>query len=292
MIDRMQFPTQTPLYYATNRDRYERQKLIKDIEAYTERKLIVYVANLNHPSSSITRDDILPFTDLCHDIQLNEPIDFMLHSPGGNPDAAEQLVNILLSRSKDIRVIIPQTAKSAATMIALVADVILMSDSSELGPIDPQITFNTPQGLQRRPAMALLKGLEDIQKEVVNNNGLNPVYFPILQGIDPALIHFCKQAEKHALSLATKWLLRSMCKGDPVRAESIAKQLLNIEQYPSHGQVINWEEAKRIGLKVEYLPLDDKTWEGFWRLFCYYDVQLKAKKRVKIFESSRVSVEM
>lgn len=287
----MDFPTQTPLFYATNRARYERQGLIRQIEEITGRTLIIYVANLNHPQSMITRNDIVPFNEICHDIQKDEKIDLFLHSPGGDPDAAEIIVNKLLSISDDIRVIVPQASKSAATMISLVANEILMSDSSELGPIDPQIGVPTQQGIQFRPAKALLHGLETIKDEVAkNNNFLNPAYYPILQGIDAALIDFCEKAVKHSKTLAQKWLERSMCKGDSDKAKSIAEQLVDIEKYPSHGGVINWEEAKNLGLNVQYLRSNDHLWEAIWRLFCLYDVDIKENKLVKIFEGARASV--
>lgn len=289
----MEFPQQTPLFHATNRERYERQSLIKQIEDLTGRHLIVYVANFNHPMNMIRRDDVVPFSEICFDIPTNSKIDLMLHSPGGDPNAAEQIVNILLSKSSDIRVIVPLSAKSAATMISLVADEILMSDSSELGPIDPQIPMSTSQGIIYRPAKALLQGLEVIKNEVSNNgNVLNPAYYPVLQGIDPALIYFCEMTLKHSKNLAQKWLQRSMCKGDPEKAQFISEQLVDVDKYPSHGAVINWMEAQNLGLNVKYLPPRDEFWEAIWRLFCKYDVDIKNNKLVKVFEGRRASASL
>ena len=41
---------------------------------------------------------------------------------------------------------VPRMAKSAATMICLGANEIIMSSTSELGPIDPQILIRDEQG--------------------------------------------------------------------------------------------------------------------------------------------------
>jgi hypothetical protein len=285
------FPAQSPLYYANNRDRYERQNMIKTIEEMTNRRLIVYVSNFNHPNSGITHDDIAPFAEVCFDIQSGEKIDLLIHSPGGDPNAAEQLVNQLLARSEDIRVIVPLSAKSAATMICLVADTILMSDSSELGPIDPQIPVMTPQGYVYRPAKGLLNGLEKIKQEVIDaGNNLNPAYYPILQGIDAALIDHCEKSIAHSKNLARKWLQRSMYKHNEGAASLIAEQLVDIEKYPNHGAVINWQEARSIGLEVTYYPPSAPLWEAVWRLFCMYDVDLKSKQLVKFFEGRKLSV--
>jgi hypothetical protein len=289
-LEDVTFPPQTPLFYANNRDRYERQNLIKTVEQMTGRRLIVYVANFNHPNNSITRNDISPFSEVCYDIPQGSDVDLLIQSPGGDPNAAEQMVNLLLAKSNSLRVIVPQSAKSAATMISLVADEIVMGDVSELGPIDPQIPIMTQQGLVYRPAKALLNGLEAIVQDVANNgNQLNPAYFPILQGIDAALIDHCNKSIDHTRRLAQKWLMRSMCEHDH-EASGIAEQLTDIDKYPNHGAVIDWKEASDLGLKVTYLNQDDQQWQAFWRLFCMYDVDLRNKEIVKIFETNKVSV--
>lgn len=287
----MPFPSQTPLFYASNRTRYERQSLIKEIEQHTGRRFVAYIANFNHPQSMILGDDVVPFSELFHDIQPGSPVDIMLHSPGGDPNATEQLVNIILSKSDDIRVIIPHSAKSAATMLSLVANEIIMSDTSELGPIDPQIAMPTAIGHQYRPAKALLNGFESIKNDVISNGGvLNPAYYPMIQGIDPALLNFCDMAVKHSRNLAEKWLQRVMCASDPTQATSIAESLLDIDKYPSHGAVINWGEATRLGLNINYQNATDPFWESIWRLFCLYDVDVKSDQMIKIFEGNRASV--
>lgn len=184
-------PSQTPLFHAVNRDRYERHSLIKQIEEFTGRRLLVYISNLSHPQNSITREDIPPFSELIASLEDNSEIDLIIQSPG-DPNAAETMVNSLLAKTNNLRVIIPQAAKSAATMISLRADVILMSDTSELGPIDPQIPIRSAHGYQMRPAQAFLNGLERIKSEHSNGQQLNPAYWPFLQGVDAALIDFCE----------------------------------------------------------------------------------------------------
>jgi len=61
-------PSQTPLFWALEKDRYLRQSWIREIEEQTGRRLVAYVANFNHPQSAIGPDDIPPFPDLLHDI--------------------------------------------------------------------------------------------------------------------------------------------------------------------------------------------------------------------------------
>jgi len=285
-------PRQTPLFHAVNRDRYERQGLIKGIEEVTGRRLIIYIANLSHQQSAITNEDIAPFYELVTTLEKDCDVDFMLQSPGGDPNAAEMLINALLSKARHIRMIIPQAAKSAATMISLAADEIVMSDTSELGPIDPQIPMLTPFGIVYRPAFGFLNTLEIIKNEHANGDPLNSAYFPVLQGVDAALIDACHKAIKQSKDLAKKWLLRSQCADNPEAAEYIAEQLTNVDKYPSHGQVINYAEAITLGLKVTYLGDSDDIWRAMWRLYVRYITKMREAGLVKMFENNLASVSM
>lgn len=290
-MSNFEFPDQSPLFYVNNRNRYQRQAWIKAIENVTGRRLIAYVANINHPESGINRNDILPFIEVISDLPDNGEVDLLIHSPGGDPNATEQIVNTLMPKVSHLRVIVPLSAKSAATMLALVADEIIMSDSSELGPIDPQVMIrNATGGISLRPAKAFLRGLERIQEEVKKTGSLNPAYFPILQSIDAAQIQFCHQAVAQAELIAKKWLMRSMCKDDAQKATEIARTLLDINRYPHHGNVINYKEALNIGLKVVYLPPTSDLWKAFWTLIAHYDHDLKTRKLIKIFEGNKISV--
>jgi len=63
----------------------------------------------------------------------------MINSPGGNADVAEKMIRMCRQRFQTFNIIVPDYAKSAATMIALGSDKIMMGYLAELGPIDPQL---------------------------------------------------------------------------------------------------------------------------------------------------------
>lgn len=67
-------------------------------------------------------------------------IDLWLESPGGDADAAYKVVLALRQRCRHLRVVVPDYAKSAATLMTLGADKIMMASTAELGPLDAQIT--------------------------------------------------------------------------------------------------------------------------------------------------------
>ena len=69
----------------------------------------------------------------------DQPIDLILHTPGGLVLAAEQIAKALVERKSKVTVFIPHYAMSGGTMIALAADEIVMDRNAVLGPVDPQL---------------------------------------------------------------------------------------------------------------------------------------------------------
>jgi ClpP class serine protease len=68
-----------------------------------------------------------------------QPIDMILHTPGGLAIAALQIARALRFHPGRVTVFVPHFAMSGGTLVALGADEIVMSDHAMLGPIDPQI---------------------------------------------------------------------------------------------------------------------------------------------------------
>jgi ClpP class serine protease len=69
----------------------------------------------------------------------DQPIDLILHTPGGLVLAAEQIAKALVERKAPVTVFVPHYAMSGGTLIALAADKIVMDPNAVLGPVDPQI---------------------------------------------------------------------------------------------------------------------------------------------------------
>ncbi len=69
----------------------------------------------------------------------NTEIDIWIDSPGGDAHATYKLFLELRYRCEKLRAVIPDYAKSAATLLTLGVDEIYMSPSAELGPLDAQI---------------------------------------------------------------------------------------------------------------------------------------------------------
>src|SRR5438309_8263918 len=68
-----------------------------------------------------------------------QPIDIILHTPGGLVLAAEQIAKALVERKGKVTVFVQHYAMSGGTLIALAADENVMDANAVLGPVDPQI---------------------------------------------------------------------------------------------------------------------------------------------------------
>jgi membrane-bound ClpP family serine protease len=236
--------------------------------------------------------DIPAFMDLLHDLDKGCDLDLLLHTPGGDVDQAERIVLLCRKRAKSFRVIVPDSAKSAGTLIALAADEIVMGEPSELGPIDPQITITLGNGeVMSRPAQSFLDGLEEIVSEAAKTGKLSPAYFPLLDKLDPALIDFCRKALARSEQFAERFLAAYMLKGEPDapnKAKVIAKDLNDVKKHLSHGAVIDHQRAQDMGLVVRYLEPVDPLWQRCWRLYCEQLIALDPTQR--LFESARGSL--
>lgn len=281
-------PEQTPLYHAFEQARYSRQTQIGVIEERTGHQLICFIGG---PQTSISSNDIPPFVDLLHDVQRSEPLDLMLQTPGGDVDQAERIVLMCRRRvgEAQFRVIVPDSAKSAGTLIAVAADEIVMGESSELGPTDPIITITTPGGeVMSRPAQSFLDGLNDIVQQV-GTGDLSAAYFPLLDKLDPALIDFCRKALARSEKFALRYLEKHMLKANPAKAKEVAAKLKDVQEFLSHGAVIDADRAVEMGLRINYLDPDDDLWQAYWRLYLEARLALLSPT-ARLFEGRRASL--
>jgi hypothetical protein len=126
-----------------------RQNCYTAIEQYRQRPLVVYATSTRvGVPAMMAGDAVREFIDQIDSIADGETVDVLIHSTGGDGLTAWKLISLLRERFKDIAVLVPNMAFSAATMFALGANKIYMHPHASLGPIDPQITIKMPDGSQ------------------------------------------------------------------------------------------------------------------------------------------------
>jgi hypothetical protein len=271
-----------------------RKPIIQNLQKLLDgAKVITYIASAVHPMPMIMSQDIPLFEDLLRSCDDADEGYLVINSPGGDGNVAEKMITMCRQRfTKSFRVIVPNFAKSAATMVALGSDKILMGYLAELGPIDPQLGNPYAGGLI--PARSFIDGLEMIRRNIKEGDPVQ-MYLPLLAKIEPHVIAQCQGAIDGARGFAEKWLRECMLKNSPEQAKEVASVLSEGVKYKSHGKVIDYAEAHDVlKLDVEKIPQGSELWNNVWELYCssILFLQQQGPASAKLFESEKVSLTM
>ena len=282
--------TRTPLFQASHAARYHRQDILKQIQEQTGRTLICYVSDIR---CGIDQDDTVPFGDLLHNVPRGSSVELMLHTPGGSGDVAEKLIRMVRGKvgDEEISVIVPDFAKSAGTLMVLGADRVLMSDMSELGPIDPQIRLADAQGHRQWQSVQTYLDAYDEYTAALTQSPNNMPARMMLDRLDPLIVKRCQAAKDRARQSAEHLLREGMFRKDADANWSMtASGLLDTRRWLSHSQMISWRDARHpdIGLVVDYFEPESSRWQGYWQLYCLQ--RLAVENYQKLYESAYVSL--
>jgi ClpP class serine protease len=282
----------------------KRQKLIAEIGQERDSKLIVYVSKLEY---MLDYDDVHTFGAMLDSVGVTKNIDLLLQSGGGYGVVAEKIVEMVRRYcTGQFRVIVPNLAKSAATMIALAADRIVMGVTSELGPIDPQLTViqgNVPVSVSAQSFVDARNRLEKQVADAVVNNQPYQAYIAQLSSMNMGFIDHCEKAMDFAKDFAIKALKNYMLNGkkdSDKTAEQIAENLCSASTYFTHGRTISAQAIRNNpplnNLVVDELDLDSEQWKKIFQLYIrcelFLDMDNSASKRKgKVFESESFSMQ-
>lgn len=231
---------------------------------------------------SLDHNDILPIRELISPFNYGN-LDVLIHSPGGLAEAAERIVKLLRGRFVLVRFFVPHSAMSAATMLCFSGNEIAMSETSALGPIDPQVN-----GI---PARAIKKGFDRVRKAVGKTPGALAPYLPVLQKYDLHVFEICDNAEKLSKKLAAEWLKAYMFEGEKSSSPKVA-QLVRFfashDKHHSHSRGVGIDECIRRGLKVHDLRANQVLGNLVWDLWQHIEFFFGAvPSSAKLFENSR-----
>lgn len=268
-------------------NREKRIELIKKVQDKRKSKIIVLVTsdriNLSAPIHQLMTDTI--YEQLRTIKSKNEEfdnIDLFLYSRGGDSDAPWSIVSAIRETfpNKQFNVLIPFRAHSAATMISLGADEIIMTEKAELGPVDITISnspLNPPHPLNKVPIdisvedvmgyIGLLdkinctKPKEKIKSFEILSSHINPLGI----GKVNRLLEQTKLVAGRMLAIRKNNLKNSQ------KREIVKK--LGSEIY-SHRHSISRTEAKEIGLSYVKNAEDYGIEDTLWELFKLYSESL------------------
>ncbi|MBX3208410.1 MAG: hypothetical protein KF764_25415 [Labilithrix sp.] len=214
-------------------------------------------------------------------------IDIWLDSGGGDAHAAYKLGIDLRARASTLRAVVPDYAKSAATLLVLGMDEIYMGPSAELGPLDVQVAHpdketETVSGLDIADALeflnesalnlaiaggaALVTYTQLPRAEVLGTTlkFMASFFRPVVAKLDPMIIHRAASQLRVAHHYAVRLMGARGAAKDRELTTKLATSIVQnlVANYPTHGSIIDRIEARQ-NLK---LPILDAETHPHWPL--------------------------
>jgi hypothetical protein len=276
-----------------------RREKMKAVQKVTGQPLIIYAADFIAPNPfkaqvagnlmSISLADKDGFDEVTRNLPKDSKIDILLHSPGGSAEAAESIVALLRDRFSYIRFIIPNVAKSAATMLAMSGEQLLMDDRSELGPTDPQMIFTQEGRVIVAPAQAIKDQFKAAQDEINADPNKLPSWVPILGWYGPALLAQCDNHLALAEELVSKWLEQYMFASDPrakEKAERIAGYLADHNRFRSHERRVGIADLQALDANILDMRTEPELHDAVRDLYTAITLTFTNTGAYKIVENS------
>lgn len=262
-----------------------RHKYLDKLFNATGRNVIAYYSGWLKTGKTqnvdINDSDMTGFMNAINKMDCTKGLDLILHTPGGSPTATEGIVKYLHKKfGNNIRIIVPQMAMSAGTMLACSAYEILMGAHSCLGPIDPQFG-----GI---PAYNIVAEFQEAKKDIETNPKSKEFWKLQLEKYPAAFFYSVVDGIKLSSSLAGEWLSNYMfvdvSKSEAKKkANQILKTLNNNNK--SHARHFSLEDCLKIGLNVKALEDDQELQELVLSVHHAFIISLDASPATKIIEN-------
>ena len=192
----------------------------------------------------------------------------VIDSNGGLAEDAFEIAKVLQRHCGGFVAVVPRHAKSAATLLAMGADEILMGPFAELGPLDVQVFdpdreewisgLDEVQALERLHAF-VLSSLDQTMFSLLPRTKrkvgailphatrlVTQMARPLFENVDvfryTQMSRLLKVGEEYAKRLLSK-------NYDKSKADEIASRF--VENYPVHSFVIDVDEVRSLGLKIK-----------------------------------------
>jgi hypothetical protein len=221
-------------------------------------------------SGSLVHRDVLTIREALGN-KGGDHLDVIVASPGGRSESAYLVTRELRRRFTRLTAFVPFQAKSAATLLCLAADDLVLGDLGELGPLDTQYEekqrADFPVSISQLVPGAALRGLQHEVMElydalvtrIVKASGLRPfeagskaaeliggLYAPILGQVDPTRLADCARGLGVGMAYAERVLRRYRPTLYAEQGETLLRRL--IQEYPTHGFVLDREELQDLGV--------------------------------------------
>jgi hypothetical protein len=253
--------------------RQQRKALIEQIEEQRGSRVLAYVTGDRNPAPAQIGDDaVRPMYSHLRELGDAKKLDLFIYSRGGAIDVPWRIVTALRQTCDEWNILVPFRANSAATLVALGADKIVMGPQGELGPIDPIMSIQrmVPQPGGGQMPMQENMSVEDImaytkfiheRAGLSDQEALSNALGKLTERLDAVGLGNVYRTHLHIRDVALR-MLQSPKK--PVTERTMATIIETLaERVYAHGHAIGLKEAKTIGLPVEPASpeLDDLMWQ-------------------------------
>lgn len=275
-----------------------RRQKIAALKEITGRDLVLFAvdwiapnplkAQVAGPLTSISLADKDGFDEVTRNLP-GPDLDVVLHSPGGSAEAAESIVELLRARFRHIRFVIPNVAKSAATIMAMAGDQLVMDERSELGPTDPQMFMIRDQQQLVAPAQAIKDQFQQAQDQINADPNRLPAWVPLLQQYGPSLLAQCDNLIQLSEDLVTKWLTQYMFAGQEdaaTKAKQVAGYLSNHNNFQSHGRRVGITDLQKLGVNILDMRTEPRLRDAVWDVYTATMISFSGTGAFSIFENS------
>ncbi len=253
--------------------REKRKALIEQIEQLRGSRVLCYITGDRAPAVAQIGDDaVRPMYDCLREFGKVEKLDFLLYSRGGAIDVPWRIVTALRTVAAEWSVLIPYRANSAATLLALGADEIVLGRFGELGPIDPIMNIQrvmpgpggpgTPMqdSVSVEDIMAYVKFVQE-RAGLSDQAALATSLSKLTDRLDAVALGSAYRTHSHIRDVARRMLLS---RNKPHSEQTMATIVETLaERVYAHGHAIGLRAAAEIGLpaKAAEENLDKLMWD-------------------------------
>lgn len=262
------------------------KKYVKKLRDLTGRNVIVYYSGWTHRQKGnnliINDADMIGFMNVMQGMDCGKGLDLVLHTPGGQVTAVEAIVKYLRAKfGNNIRVIVPQLAMSAGTMMACAGKTIVMGKHSSLGPIDPQLVFTNGAGVAS--AYNIVEEFEKAYGDLQKNPMTAPYYRIALSKYPVAAALNAKDSIRLASELIKKWLSENMlAERNGPEVDRVVAMLNEHKDSKDHSRHFDINKCKEFGLVVEALEDDNNLQDAVLSVHHAVDVTMSQVNVEKI----------
>lgn len=267
--------------------RAKRVELIQQIQELRGSNVFVYFTGDRQPiGSRIAEDAVRPLykhlLGLAEAVPERKRVDLFLYSRGGDVSVPWRIVTMMREFCEEFCVLIPYKAHSAATMIALGADRIVMGKKAELSPIDPTLVRAVigeatvpPPEISVEDVSSYISFMRE-RANINDQSALAQVVSQLASHLTPLTLGSVNRQYSHIRLVARKLLTSRKEKIEEDRIGTIIDALT--EKMYSHGHAIGRKEAAELGLPVD--KPDDALENLMWALYQEYETMLRLNEPI------------